>query len=84
MSEDPEVGKGYRGRDGVVRWVTHRSQRGNYHLLWHDEAQDVWHNGGIIKGTLWHRGGLSDQGEAKVPQPGESYQRAGWHVKSTA
>ncbi len=68
----PEVDKAYRGRDGLIRWVTHRSTRGYLHLLWYHEETDAWHNGGRVKEDRWDDGGLSDGGEVPAPQAGST------------
>ena len=44
-----EAGKAYLCNDGLVRWVTHVSQRKYAHLLWHHEQTDVWHLGGRLR-----------------------------------
>lgn len=66
----PEVGKAYRGRDGLIRWVTHRSMRNYYHLLWYHEETDAWHNGGRMTASTWEQGGCGEGGEVLAPAAG--------------
>lgn len=73
----PTIGKAYRGRDGIVRWVIGRSRRGYYHLRWLNEEEGIWFNGGSIKADHWEQHGLGDLGEAAAPQSGDHYRMAG-------
>lgn len=73
---DPNVGRAFRSaRDGTVRWITHRSDRGYYHMLWLNEKTGVWNLGGREKAADFARfyGGE----EVPAPQPGETYKMAG-------
>src|ERR1044071_3800844 len=72
--DDPQsiVGRAFRGSDGLIRWITHLSTRNYYSLLWLNEADGVWHSGGIVKADKWAGGS-----EVAAPQPGESYRIAG-------
>lgn len=61
-----EVGKAYRGQDGVVRWARNVNRRNSYHLRWLDEERNIWHNGGVAKKD-------TDLGyEVPAPQAGET------------
>jgi hypothetical protein len=66
--EPPIVGNAYRCPDGIVRWVTHLSVRGYYHLLWLDEERNQWHQGGKVKARDWQGGE-----PYPAPQPGDTY-----------
>jgi hypothetical protein len=69
------VGKAYRGSDGVVRWVTHQSQRGRLHCLWLDEADSVWFSGASYKPAEMAAMVLGP--EHPCPEPGETYKECG-------
>lgn len=72
-SLDPNLGKAFRGPDGIVRWVQTRSRRRQtYRVLWLDERENVWYFGGTIHVAAW-RGGEP----YPAPQPGETYQMCG-------
>jgi hypothetical protein len=63
----PEVGKAYRGADGVLRWVYHRSTRGFFHIRWKDEESGRWNSGGIVSRANWCGGEVSP-----APLPGSA------------
>lgn len=76
MSEgfEHEVGKAYRGEDGIVRWITHRSTRGNLTVKWLEEETNVWYSGGIYRPDEFHFLGTQ---EVRAPQPGETITLSG-------
>jgi hypothetical protein len=65
-----EVGKAYRGTDGLVRWVTHESTRHIYSVLWLDEESSVWYSGGKYRKNEAH---YIVGPEDFAPQPGDHY-----------
>jgi hypothetical protein len=66
----PEVGRAYRShKDGITRWVTHRSHRGYLHLLWYSEDARGWFNGGKAKAKDWP--GWYAGEEVPAPQAGD-------------
>jgi hypothetical protein len=69
------IGKAYRCKDGVIRWVIGLSQRGFYQMLWLDEERQIWFSAGIIKAKNWSY--LEVAGEFPAPQPGDTYKQAG-------
>lgn len=73
---DPLVGKAFRSRiDGRVRWITHRSARHNYTLLWLDEQSDIWWQGGHVLAAMFDQFYGGD--EISAPQRGDAYKYAG-------
>ncbi len=73
---DPLVGKAFRGRhDKLVRWITHRSARHNYTLLWLDEQSDIWWQGGHVRAATFDQFYGGD--EVSAPQRGDTYKLAG-------
>lgn len=77
MSDIPEIGKAYRGRDGLIRWVRSKTVHGRLMLLMLHEESGIWHHGGALSPESWQRAGLSDGGEVPAPQPGETIRRMG-------
>lgn len=69
------VGRAFRCRDGVVRWVVGQtSSTRNLHLRWLAEGSNVWHHGGSVHPKSWladERGG--PETEVATPVPGETY-----------
>lgn len=49
MKTDDYVGKAFRCKDGVTRWVQHQSVRGLLHVRHLEESSNVWHLGGRWK-----------------------------------
>lgn len=68
------VGHAYRGKDGLVRWITWMSKNNNYSMSWLDEKTGIWHDGGHAKASKWV-GSMYDGPEVPAPQPGEKYHR---------
>ena len=66
------VGRAFRCSDGLIRWITYKSRRGYYHLLWLNEQDGVWHSGYMVRSDKWQGGQ-----EVAAPQPGETYRLAG-------
>ena len=50
------VGRASRCSDGLIRWITHKSRRGYYHLLWLNESDGVWHSGYMVRADKWQGG----------------------------
>lgn len=73
----PEVGEAYRCSDGIVRWVTHRSRRGYFHLLWLEEGRGVWFDGGKMKGGDATFATFDGAEPFPAPGPGETYVKVG-------
>lgn len=69
------VGRAFRCRDGVVRWVVGQTpSTRNLHLRWFAEDSEVWHHGGSVHPKSWladERGG--PDAEVPTPRPGETY-----------
>ena len=73
LALDPNLGKAFRGADGIVRWVLTRSRRRQtYRVLWLDERENVWYFGGTVKVAEWQGGE-----PYPAPQPGDPYQLCG-------
>lgn len=72
-----EVGRAYRCADGIVRWVTHRSTRGYYHLLWLEEERNVWFEGGKMKDGDATFAAFEEAEIHSAPRPGEAYTKMG-------
>jgi hypothetical protein len=68
------VGKAFRCKDGVVRWVVHRSKRGRLHLRWLDEENQIWHFGSTISEEQFK---VQIQHETLAPQPGDVFYLCG-------
>lgn len=66
------VGRAFRCKDGLVRWITHLSTRNNFTLLWLNEEDKVWHMGGTLPAAKWQGGE-----EYPVPAMGEQYDMHG-------
>ena len=71
-----EVGKAYRGSDGVVRWITGKTRWGYYNLH-QDESTGIWYAGGYIQHKHWDPIAHAAGGEILAPQPGDCYLRCG-------
>lgn len=72
-----EVGRAYRCADGIVRWVTHRSRRGYFHLLWLEEERGVWFDGGKMKRGDATFAAFEGAAHYPAPGPGETYTKIG-------
>ena len=73
--EQARVGKAYRGKDGLIRWITGVSTRRYYQLLWREEADTIWQFGGIAIAKEWP-GSIADGVELPAPQMGDTYLKA--------
>lgn len=74
----PEIGRSYIGADDVIRWFTHRSDRGYWHCLWLAQGSGTWYNGGSYHETLIERSGVLAKGLAdREPKPGEEFKICG-------
>lgn len=72
-----EVGKAYLGRDGVVRWIGHKSKRGYFHCMWLAEEENVWYSGHPFKAGSREEGCVTEGGEVPAPQGGDTYRLVG-------
>jgi hypothetical protein len=70
QQQDQRVGRAYKGKDGIVRWITDRSRRGKYRLMWRNDAGQ-WSFGGTLNADQWP-GSWADGEEVPAPQPGET------------
>ena len=68
------VGRAFRGKDGVVRWITGLSTLRNYQLLWL-RPDGTWATGGVTPAASF-TASMYFGDEVVAPQPGETYKLA--------
>jgi hypothetical protein len=56
VHDDSRIGNAYLCSDGLIRWITGRSIRDYYSILWREQDSDVWHHGGVVHADEWQEG----------------------------
>lgn len=73
------VGRAFRCKDGIVRWVfAQTASTGNLHIRWLSEEDGVWHMGGMRDPKKWPTAEHDAPGdEFPAPQPGDRFKLCG-------